>query len=423
MTKKLPKLPYGQGTFSWDNTKIKFQKNYKCEADGKTYRLAVRGTSVNECYTLMRTKEREKERAVITKVQDAVDAPTALLATAMQQWLEETKSRTRKATAYDRNEVTLQQQIVGYQIGKTQIRFIQSKDIVSHLRYLYYEAPRPNGKHGYSYSTVKKTYDLLNQFFSFYYAKDLNNNPMNLVPVPEKKQDVGEISLDDAHDVVMADIVLSDEEISRFKQFVLQEPLAGSVGRSKHGVALFFIMMTCLRVGEAVTVTWGDIDLAKKMMRINKTTSRVKNRTGNSSGKTRLIITKPKTANAVRNVTLSDEVIEALTVIKGRSKYVKPNDFVLATDTGARITETQLYNTLKGVLKGAKLSNPARDKVFGVHYLRHTGISYYLRHGIPVELVSKMAGHSGVDITLRTYYHVINDQNVKLLEMINGIVK
>lgn len=424
---ELPKMPRGQGSFSWENdehTKIRFQKSYKTKADGKTYRLTVIGSTVNECFEAMDRKQEEKEKQVLKEEQEYVesmDSPIATLDNAMREWLKLTKYRSRKATAYDRNEVTLEQQIARHRLGKTRICDIKSKDIIKHLNYLQYEVKRHGGKTGYSFSTVKKTYDLLNQFFAYYYSSDMNSNPMNLVDPPKKESNVGELSLEEAEEVVMEDVVLSDEEIETFRRFTFREPLSGSVGRSKHGVALFFIMMTCLRVGEAVTVTWADIDLDNKLMRINKTTSRVKNRTGDGKGKTRLIITKPKTANAVRNVALSDSAVEALLLIKKRSGYTGENDFVLSTDTGERLTEQQLYSTLKGVLKGAKLNTPAREKTFGVHYLRHTGISYYLRHGIPVELVSRMAGHSGVDITLKTYYHIISDQNSQLLDLMNGI--
>lgn len=32
----------------------------------------------------------------------------------------------------------------------------------------------------YSYSTTKKTYELLNQFFKYYYSSDINNNPSDI---------------------------------------------------------------------------------------------------------------------------------------------------------------------------------------------------------------------------------------------------
>ena len=415
---ELPKLPYGQGTFTWEDqehTKIRFTKSYTAELDGQTYRLTVRGGSVQECYSLMKKKEKEKEKVLTEDEEETAYSETAALGNAMLDWLKQTKLNKQKATTYDRNERTIKNQILDHRFGKKQVRQITSRDISEHLNYLQFSR-------SYSYSTVKKTYDILRQYFKYYYLDNMNANPMNRVTPPKRQEEVGEISLDDLGDQTpLEDAVLSDEEIERFREFVFQPPKNGSVGRSKYGVALYFIMVTCLRVGEAVTVTWEDIDLAGKTMLINKTTSRVVDRSKNASHKTKLIITRPKTANGIRTVMLSDHAITALEKIRETSGYTAPKDFVLSADTGKRVTGIYLLRILKGVLKGAKLNTALRDKVFGVHYLRHSGISYYLRHGVPVELVSKMAGHSSIDITTRIYYHIIKDQDQSLLELMNSI--
>jgi hypothetical protein len=88
---------------------------------------------------------------------------------------------------------------------------------------------------------------------------------------------------------------------------------------------------------------------------------------------------------------LNKFAISALELIKERSIHTEPTDFIICTDVGKSVTSEYLYNKLKTVLKGSGLMTDARQEVFGLHYLRLTGISYYLRHGIPVELVSKMA--------------------------------
>ena len=418
MKKELPKLPYGQGTFIWEDSeqsKIRFTRSYKAEYDGSVHRLTVRGKSVQECYALMKKKEKEKEIALKREDQESATSDVAALGNAMLDWLKQTKYKKQKDTAYDRNERTIINQIKAYSFGKKQVRQITSRDISEHLNYLQFSR-------SYSYSTVKKTYDILRQYFKYYYIDNMNANPMNRVTPPKRQEEVGEISLDDLGDQTpLEDAVLSDDEIERFREFVFQPPKNGSTGRSKYGVALYFIMVTCLRVGEAVTVTWEDIDLAGKTMLINKTTSRVVDRSKNASRKTKLIITRPKTANGIRTVMLSDHAITALEKIKETSGFTAPKDFVLSADTGKRVTGIYLLRILKGVLKGAKLNTALRDKVFGVHYLRHSGISYYLRHGVPVELVSKMAGHSSIDITTRIYYHIIKDQNQSMLDFMNQI--
>ncbi len=44
-----------------------------------------------------------------------------------------------------------------------------------------------------------------------------------------------------------------------------------------------------------------------------------------------------------------------------------------------------------------------------MHDLRHSCISLLLAQGIPVKVVSEMAGHADVSITLSIYGHVLPD--------------
>ena len=410
---RLPKIPRGEGSFTWRNeahTVMRYMKTFAIPKTTYKVRLSVDGATADECFKKMK----EKERDAVKRYNVSLDNPRISLEDGIEEWLKREKMGRRKATTYDRNECTLRNQIKPYLFGKIESVEVTAEEIKKHLDFLQYEKQ-------YSLSVLKKTYELLDQYFAYVYKGDLNSNPMNSVPRPEPTRDIGEITLEDAaQTAVLEDIVLNDEEIKKFREFVMQPPLAGSVGRTKYGSALYFIMMTCVRVGEACAVTWGDIDTGAKNMRINKAVSRVVDRS-KSKAKTKVIMTSPKSAQSNRVVRLSDDAIEALEFYKQYCQFTDPNHFVLSTDSGNRVSEQHLFKCVKGVLKGAKINTPARDRVFGVHYLRHTGISYYLRHGIPVELVSKMAGHASIDITLKRYYHIIHDQQDQLLDMMNGI--
>ena len=47
------------------------------------------------------------------------------------------------------------------------------------------------------------------------------------------------------------------------------------------------------------------------------------------------------------------------------------------------------------------------------HDLRHIGATILLRAGVPMPVVSRILGHSGVGITVDTYGHVVVDDDVK----------
>lgn len=416
--KELPKLPYGQGSFSWANkehTNIKFQRLYDLpDSPSKKVRLIVYGRSVNECFSKMADKEKS-----VRLPSKGIQGDKAILSNMMLRWLFVAKSKKNKANSIDRDECTIKNQIESYDIGNMAVDEIEPKDIKDHIHYLQYE--HNNGK-GYSFSTVKKTFEILDQFFAYYYRKNQNGNPMNGIDRPTRRKEIGEITLEDADSPEeIKDLVLSDDEIKLFKAACYQPPAIGKCGGTKYGVALYFIMVTFLRVGEATTLTWGDVDYDRKILKVTKAVSRVKDRNEKAKKKTKIILTKPKTKKSIREVVLTDEALEALDYIKANSKHTEQTDYILSTDKGTRVLEQNLLSGLKGKLKSCGLNPDGRRDKFGIHYLRHTGISYYLRHGISVDIISQMAGHASTAITTQTYYHVIKSQKEEALRMMNTI--
>lgn len=418
--KKLPDLPYGQGTFSWYNdehTRIRFLRNYKCKTDGKKYRLEVIGESVQECYSKMEDKEKRVEKEKGKAYRTSLDNPNITLANALYEWLNTEKKDKIKANAFDRIECTIKNQIEGYTISLWRVLDIEEKDIRKHLEYLQYNKE-------YSISTIKKVYDVFNQFFVYFYKRNPQDNPMNNIFRPTEDKEIGEISIDDnTSPDEIKDMVLSDDEIKVFKEFCYNTPKIGTTGSTKYGVHLYFVLLTFIRIGEALTLTWNDVDFEKKILRVNKTVARVRNRNQESMNKTRLIITKPKTKKSIREVVLTDDAIEALNYIKSHSDFTSQNDFIISSSKGTMVLEQNLRYSLKGILKASNLNIDGKRDKFGLHYLRHSGISYYLRHGIPLDVVSQMAGHASTAITMNTYYHIIKQQKYDALNMMNEIVK
>ena len=416
--KKLPELPYGQGTFSWYNdehTKIRFLRNYSCKSDGKKYRLEVVGESVQICYDKMSKKEKELEASKGKAFRTSLENPNIILSNALYEWLNKVKKGKIKANAFDRIECTIKNQIDGYTIALWRVLDIEEKDLQNHLNSLRYDK-------SYSLSTLKKVYDVLKQFFADFYRKNPQDNPMKNIERPKEENEIGEISIDDdTSPDEIKEIVLTDDEIKTFKEYCYRKPANGILGGTKYGVHLYFMLLTFIRIGEALSLTWNDIDIDNKIMRINKTVTRVKNRNSDPeiSHKTKLIITKPKTKKSIREVVLTDEAIEALQHIKNNSQYTSSSDFVIVSSNGTMVLEQNLRNSLKGILKASGLNENGKRNKFGLHYLRHSGISFYLRHGVQVDVISQMAGHASTAITMNTYYHIIKQQKYDALNKMN----
>lgn len=424
--RNLPQMSRGDGVFTWGNqnhTTYKFTKTFQSDVDGTRQRISVNAGGETEAKAKLNCllKWEEKTRAIEEQKRKEQEAPEPELQTAMFEWLQKTKlnNQTVKARSYDREECTIKNQIAKYEFGKIPTSAVTGLDIERHIHFLQYESEKQ-----YSHGTVKKTFEVLSQFFSWYYAESPKDNPFLLLEKPKPKRDVSEITVEEANSVLeMPEIVLTDEEIATFKEWCYKEPLPGRRGGTKYGVHLYFTLTTCLRIGEALGLVWEDVNFKTKKLRINKAYSIARNRTEGAEQKTRRILTAPKTESSRRHVFLTDEAIEALQHIKAHSKHTEPQDPIFCTDNGTIPIPQNLSEGLKGILKASGLNPDGRRDKFGLHYLRHTGISYYIRNGVPIDAVAKMAGHADATITRRTYYHIIEEQEKKALRVMNRIGK
>jgi integrase len=424
---KLPVLPRGQGGFYWAGREKKFLRyrmTYLCRADGKKYVLSVEAATDKECYRLMDIRKQEIEEFANEKYKHSLDNPNVTLTGAIMDWMETFKFNAIKENAYDRIECTLNNQIKAYPIGNIRAKDVTDREIVNHLKILSHDNNK-NGKQrkAYSYSVIKKTYQLLDQFFSYYYARNINQNPMNTVPMPERRERIDEISVDEANRLGFdPDIVFDDIEMEKFKEMCLR-PVKEGVSGSKFGKPIYFMLLTMIRASEACGLLWGDIDIDMKTMQIVKQKQRVKNRDKNASQKTKLIVTTPKSKSSVRIVPLTDEAVKIISDYKNECELTGDSDPVLATSSGESISEPQLYKTLRGLLKSAGIDKDKGNKKFNLHSLRHSGISYYIRHDVPISQVTAIAGHAQEMTTIGTYYHQVEAQKIEALNKMNAITR
>jgi integrase len=137
-----------------------------------------------------------------------------------------------------------------------------------------------------------------------------------------------------------------------------------------------------LRSGELCGLRVYDVDPFKKLVSVREAVWRGKVQT-------------PKTNNAIRNIPLPVEIVDALrTHINGR-----PSGFVVTTKNGtSRNADLVLKRHLRGELK-----------VMDGHLqmFRHTFAKRQLHAGVSVSVVSKLLGHGSISTTLNIYAHVL----------------
>ena len=153
---------------------------------------------------------------------------------------------------------------------------------------------------------------------------------------------------------------------------------------------LFAMLLgTGCRLGEALPITWADVDFRTKTVAFSKSYRR------------QLSTTKTKKA---REIALGDEVYQMLRRLKAARMQEgkgKISPLVFPDRDGRHIHQNSVRNVASQILKKAILP------CFRVHNLRHTFATLTLRAGTPVQMVSQLLGHSSSSITMDVYGHII----------------
>lgn len=412
---ELPKLPYGQGSYSWADEsmeKIRLRKR----VNGKYE--SVTGRSIQECNRLMSELERCKEKEKKRRALDNPSNRTLTLAQSAFKWMDTFKKPILKGKAYDTQEDTYNNWIATAPFANYQYMSVTDSDVQDYLTEILNVKKK-------SMSTVRKVYSFFNQYFKYVYKAEPYNNPMLNVQLPKNQNN---IRLDEDGNIENANEVwgmqseeyeiLDDEEIIRFIYAATVPRIEGKQGY-KHGWGLVFMMWTFIRNGEALGLQWKDIDVEKKVATVYKTYSRIKDRDEEKFSGTnyKWALSTVKSAKGVRKFFLSDQAIYALSEYKKIQQPKSDSEFIFSTESGLPINNSNLNLTLSKILVNAGI-----DKHVTVHGLRHTGISYFIRHNVDKDIVSRMAGHSDVKITNDIYYQILPDQEKSELEKISKMV-
>lgn len=170
-----------------------------------------------------------------------------------------------------------------------------------------------------------------------------------------------------------------------------------------------FLLLSGLRVGEAIALTLDDVDLDNRLIHVTKTYD------PNAQ-----IITSPKTAQSYRDVYIQDELFSLLQRAKLFYKEQKllhnaDNNYFFVSKNGNLVH----YASYSKYLRHA--SSVSIGRRIKVHALRHTHASLLLAEGINIDTISRRLGHENSKITKEIYLHVTEKLKSKDNEALRGI--
>jgi integrase len=184
---------------------------------------------------------------------------------------------------------------------------------------------------------------------------------------------------------------LLKREIQPLTQAQMRSLLEAAKDEKLYGLYVLAVT-TGMRQGELLGLKWKDIDFDAGTLRVNRSVY---------NGK----VSPPTTNSSRRTIRLSKLAIRALKRHRVNTAKLRISEWVFSTGKGTPISNHNLHNrSWKPLLKCAGLPDSTR-----FHDLRHSCISLLLSWGVPVKVVSEMAGHADVSITLSVYGHVLPD--------------
>jgi integrase len=143
---------------------------------------------------------------------------------------------------------------------------------------------------------------------------------------------------------------------------------------ARHRLLLITVEQGGMRVGEAVSLTWGDVDAAGQPLRLRSNT------------------TKRDRARWVQLPAWLVDAIEATCPLEDRT----PDRRVFQG-----CTESSAYAAMSRACKLAKVPH------YSPHDLRHRRLTIWHQQGVPAREVAHRAGHSRTSESLDTYSHVM----------------
>lgn len=282
-----------------------------------------------------------------------------------EYWLNTFKKPEIKESTYNQY-VEIYNRYTYENVGYKRVCDLEADDLQKHLNSI--EAK----------SGLKKIYQIFRDLFYFLHEQNtLKVNPMKFVVLP--KRDLDKVIDKEEKD----EILLYKDEAH------LLEYLSRGEKKNKYYYIIKFGLYSGLRRGELLGLQWKHIDIENETISVRQQFD-IRERK----------ITSVKTNAAIRTVPLLPQTKEVLLELYNNQS---PDEFI--------------FNDHYGITQ--RMSDFSRKLGFRVnpHMLRHTFTSRSYTAGLDPKRIQQMIGHETVDITLNTYTHVLEKDDLEIIQM------
>lgn len=259
-------------------------------------------------------------------------------------------------------------------------------------------------KEKYSEGTIRRIHSIFSSAMSdaVHEYNILRENPVQKIKIPKDVDKVDKVDY------------FTKDELERFLDHV--KPVKNAKYKASIQYLVLFTLMarTGLRIGEALALTWSDLDFDQNRVTVNKTLVYPTNSTP--------YLSTPKTKTSGRTIKLDETTVKLLKkhrinqkeVVLMYKNYKAANDDIIFHQHDGRWLRTNVVREyFKEVCKRANVP------VLSPHALRHSHAVHLLEAGANIKYVSERLGHASVKVTADTYLHItdkIEDDAISLYE-------
>jgi integrase len=197
--------------------------------------------------------------------------------------------------------------------------------------------------------------------------------------------------------------------------------LMAAARKDRIGILYFVMLGTGLRIGEALALTWKNVDLTKRQLTVAEgvVTSKMPD-----TNKRATLVQDPKTAQGVRDIPIPENLVPLLR--KWRLRQIREHLLLgKAYQRSGRVFTSSLGTPLiqrNAARKLATLAEQCNIPHVNPHALRHTFATRLLEGGVHPKVVQELLGHADITLTLNTYSHVMPDIKHAAARAINEVL-
>ena len=202
----------------------------------------------------------------------------------------------------------------------------------------------------------------------------------------------------------------SNDELKQFLSYL--DTLDDTESSNMQNTLYRFLLATGLRIGEALALSWSDIDFINDAVNVNKTMI-------TTPDKGKHIQSGAKTRESNRTVSIDHSTISLLKRWKKQQNKgtISLKDTLMFSCSDRSYAYSNEIRILQLHFKRAGVPN------IGFHGFRHTHASLLMNADVNPKEIQHRLGHSDYSITMNTYGHLAKDKKKDTAEKFSNILK